>query len=154
MALHSHRAANADVLYRVCRAFADEERAAVDLVLQKFLVLREDGWHQDTCDEEIAKANKISGKRSEAGKKGQQMRQQNDSKRAASAEANADTITITITITKNKRRKRPAIPRKRLHPQNRVLVRCRISQYLRISPSRPKSMSGIEGRYRAKFAYW
>jgi len=31
------------------------ERAAVETVLNEFFVLREDGWHNDRCDDEIAK---------------------------------------------------------------------------------------------------
>ena len=40
---------------KLARAQSKDERAAVDYVLDEFFELREDGWHQSRCDEEIAK---------------------------------------------------------------------------------------------------
>lgn len=40
---------------KLARAQSKEERAAVDYVLDEFFELREDGWHQSRCDEEIEK---------------------------------------------------------------------------------------------------
>jgi uncharacterized protein YdaU (DUF1376 family) len=59
--------ANADILLRVCRAFADSEKAAVTTVLEQFFVLEEDGYHNHRADEEIHKASQISEKRRDAG---------------------------------------------------------------------------------------
>lgn len=42
-------------LYRLVGARSKEEREAVGIVLQEFFELRDDGWHQPRCDEEIAK---------------------------------------------------------------------------------------------------
>jgi uncharacterized protein YdaU (DUF1376 family) len=39
---------------RLIGARTDEERAAVEAVLQEFFDLRDDGWHQDRCDAAIA----------------------------------------------------------------------------------------------------
>ena len=39
---------------RLVRAQSKDERAAVDTVLREFFVLRDDGWHQDRCDAEVA----------------------------------------------------------------------------------------------------
>jgi len=58
--------ANASVLHRVCRAFASDEQAAVQAVLDEFFELREDGYHQKRADKEIDKANEISVKRTAA----------------------------------------------------------------------------------------
>lgn len=41
-------------IYRLVGARSKEEREAVGIVLQEFFELREDGWHQPRCDEEIA----------------------------------------------------------------------------------------------------
>lgn len=40
---------------RLVAARTKEERAAVELVLNEFFTLQEDGWHNRRCDEEIAK---------------------------------------------------------------------------------------------------
>jgi uncharacterized protein YdaU (DUF1376 family) len=40
---------------RLVGARSKEERAAVETVLHEFFVLRDDGWHQDRCDAEIAR---------------------------------------------------------------------------------------------------
>jgi len=40
---------------RLVGARSKEERAAVETVLNEFFVLRDDGWHQDRCDAEIAR---------------------------------------------------------------------------------------------------
>ncbi|MEY4760665.1 MAG: hypothetical protein RLZZ200_521 [Pseudomonadota bacterium] len=40
---------------RLVGARTPPERAAVQAMLREFFVLREDGWHNDRCDEEIAK---------------------------------------------------------------------------------------------------
>lgn len=39
---------------RLIRATSREQKKAVEAVLNEFFILREDGWHQDRCDEEIA----------------------------------------------------------------------------------------------------
>lgn len=41
---------------RLACARSEDEREAVQLVLEEFFVLAEDGWHSKRCDEEIAKA--------------------------------------------------------------------------------------------------
>jgi len=40
--------------YRMAGAATKQDRAAVDYVLTKFFVEREDGWHQNRCDRELA----------------------------------------------------------------------------------------------------
>lgn len=58
--------ANASLLHRICRAFAADEQAAVQSVLNEFFVLQSDGYHQKRADREIGKAVEISAKRSAA----------------------------------------------------------------------------------------
>lgn len=41
--------------HRLARATSKAERDAVNTVLDEFFSLREDGWHQSRCDEELAK---------------------------------------------------------------------------------------------------
>lgn len=60
--------ANASVLHRVCRAFADEERDSIQSVLDQFFTLKADGWHQKRADEELKRAAEISKKRAAAAK--------------------------------------------------------------------------------------
>ncbi len=43
------------VAQRLVGARSKEERAAVEVVLHEFFVLRDDGWHQDRCDAEITR---------------------------------------------------------------------------------------------------
>jgi uncharacterized protein YdaU (DUF1376 family) len=45
--------ADVNVTQRLIGARTREERAAVELVLKEFFELREDGWHQVRCDDEI-----------------------------------------------------------------------------------------------------
>jgi uncharacterized protein YdaU (DUF1376 family) len=40
---------------RLVGARSEEERKAVEIVLHEFFELRDDGWHQNRCDEEIAR---------------------------------------------------------------------------------------------------
>jgi uncharacterized protein YdaU (DUF1376 family) len=62
--------ANAELLLRVCRAFAEHEKAAVAAVLAEFFTLEADGYHNRRCDEELSKLSQVSEKRRVAGKKG------------------------------------------------------------------------------------
>lgn len=53
---------------RLVNARSEEERAAVEVVLQEFFELHADGWHQSRCDEEIhhkqakGETNKVIGR--------------------------------------------------------------------------------------------
>lgn len=58
--------ANADVLHRVCRAFAPDEQAAIAVVLAEFFVLGEHGYTQDRVEEELQKADSLSETRRKA----------------------------------------------------------------------------------------
>lgn len=58
--------ANAGVLHRICRAFDDAERAAVNHIMATFFKLADDGYHSGRVDKELLKASEISEKRKDA----------------------------------------------------------------------------------------
>lgn len=53
---------------RLARATKAEARAAVGVVLREFFVLRDDGWHQVRCDDEIARFRERSEKARASGR--------------------------------------------------------------------------------------
>lgn len=55
--------------YRLVGAASDAQREAVDTVLEEFFELREDGWHNERCDEEIAAVRIKSDKASQSANK-------------------------------------------------------------------------------------
>ncbi len=55
---------------RIVGAGSDDERIAVKGVLKRYFVRHDDGWYNPRLDREIARANAISGARSEAGRTG------------------------------------------------------------------------------------
>lgn len=87
--------ANASVLHRICRAFADEEKAAVQDVLDQFFILKEDGYHNKTADEQLLKRGDITEKRKKAAEK-------RHANAGANAGANASTSTSTSTPIEKK----------------------------------------------------
>jgi len=103
--------ANASILHRVCRAFADDEQAAIQNVLDQFFVLKKDGWHQKRADAEIDKASEISAKRAAAAKVkhskqkeiGTRITSKNGTKKAAeNGSANALQMHTQLTTHNNK----------------------------------------------------
>ena len=65
----TERPLNADAtkLARRVLAHTDEQRAALDVVLDEFFVLQEDGWHNTRCDREIAAYHQKQEQQSKAG---------------------------------------------------------------------------------------
>lgn len=62
-------------LLSICRCFAlanGEQEASIKSILDQFFELRDGRWHNVRADAEIEKANEISNKRAEAGRKGGQ----------------------------------------------------------------------------------
>ena len=59
--------ADASKLARRVLAHTDEQRAALDVVLDEFFVLQEDGWHNTRCDREIAAYHQKQEQQSKAG---------------------------------------------------------------------------------------
>lgn len=82
--------ANASVLHRVCRAFAPDEQAAVQAILDEFFTLEADGYHNSKADEELLKRSNISEKRKLAAII-------KHKKKGASAHANAPASAYTST---------------------------------------------------------
>lgn len=69
-------------LYRLARARAREEQEAINIVLEEFFELGDDGWTHSRCDEEIAKA-KEKGIDAEAKKDNERERQKRHRQRRA-----------------------------------------------------------------------
>ncbi|UIT40414.1 YdaU family protein [Xylella fastidiosa] len=60
----------ANKAHRIARAHSKKEKSAVDVVLDEFFLLQEDGWHNKRCDEEIARFHARAAAQQENGKKG------------------------------------------------------------------------------------
>jgi uncharacterized protein YdaU (DUF1376 family) len=94
-------------LYRICRAFDEQEQQAISKVLQLFFKHDANAkvYRQKKADEEIEKKADISHKRSQAaknkGKKSPANAQQMHSKCTANADTSTSTSTSTITNTDN-----------------------------------------------------
>lgn len=95
--------ANAEQLYRICRAIADHERAAVDYVVGEFFERDGGEYKHIRIEEELQKRRSLSSTRAKAaknkGKKGLQMQSKCRLFAPAIAPANADTVTVTDTVT-------------------------------------------------------
>lgn len=81
--------AKLDQLHRVCRAVADEERAAVSAVLAEYFVLEDDGWHNERADAELARMADLSEKRRDSAKKSHAAREKRPAKQDAKVPAKA-----------------------------------------------------------------
>ena len=68
----------------ICKAFSQEEIAAVSYILETYFRKESDGWHHDTCDEEIAKARKLRTLKQKQGRKGGLAKARNSLQRTAS----------------------------------------------------------------------
>lgn len=94
----------AEQLHRICRAFTEEEKAAIDRVLSMFFHLHADGYHNGRADNELAKRSAISKSRSKAAiikhKKLSAHAQQVHSKCSANATTSTTTSTATSRTTK------------------------------------------------------
>lgn len=55
--------------YRLLQASSEQQREAVDVILQEFFELRDDGWHNSRCDAEIAAVREKSLKASQSANK-------------------------------------------------------------------------------------
>lgn len=77
--------ANATGLLRVCRAFAPDEQAAVQSILDKFFELRDGVYYNQRADEELQKRSKLRKVRAEAGAKGGAIARANASAKAKQA---------------------------------------------------------------------
>jgi uncharacterized protein YdaU (DUF1376 family) len=109
--------ANADVLQRVCRAFAEAEISAMRSVLDQFFTFRNNGYHNDRADDELLKRSEIRIKRQSAAANRHAKDEQNASKTACKTDALADTSTSTSTVVREEERTSIDVPKKKVvHP--------------------------------------
>lgn len=100
--------AKAEQVHRICRAVADSEQEAVTSVLAEFFDLRDDGWHNEKADEELARMAAISDKRRDAAKNSHSGRATAQAKSPANTDAkplqtdSKSTHTSHSTVTKKK----------------------------------------------------
>lgn len=66
--------ADVAALYRICRAFDEAERKAVDFVVSQFFDLRADGFHNGRADIELARRAEQHERLSNAAKKAMRNR--------------------------------------------------------------------------------
>ena len=57
-----------EALYRVCRAFNESERQAIDAVLEQFFQLESNGYHNKRADKELAKQTEYHERCSRGGR--------------------------------------------------------------------------------------
>jgi uncharacterized protein YdaU (DUF1376 family) len=88
--------ASAMHLHRICRAFADDEQAAVHSVLQQFFTLTDDGWRHERVEAELAKSDDISEKRRRAAVLRHKKGKSDDVDNSANADANADACALQM----------------------------------------------------------
>lgn len=136
-------AANASVLHRICRAFAPDEQAAVQSVLDQFFTLEKDGYHNSKADDELLKRSKISKVRKEAAKKMHKNRSAN-----AGANAGANAHTTTTTIIDNNPSLSP-LPNQKLSTTTKTEVK---NHEPKLSPARAAARRGLEAVNR-KFGF-
>lgn len=90
-------------LHRICRAFDQAERNAVDSILSEFFELRADGYHNNRADLELVRQSEIRERLSNSGRQGARKRWGGHSQ--ANSPANG-----------------PAIAKPQSHPQSQSLV--------------------------------
>lgn len=114
-------------LFRICRAFDEQEQEAIAIVLQLFFErdAKAKKWTHKRADEELQKKAEISEKRSQAAKNKGKSRKANakqmQSNCTAKAHTTTSTSTSTITSTKNNP---PLVPPKGKGKRLDVFMRC------------------------------
>ncbi len=89
-------------IFSICKAGATDEQADVSAVLTEFFELREDGWHNKGCDNEIEKANRLSEKRRKSGKLGGKAKAETVAIATAIATASATASASTENLASTK----------------------------------------------------
>src|SRR5690606_6590546 len=94
-----------DKLCRLVIARSDEERTAVEQVLNEFFTRNDDGWFHDRCDEEIAKYHGLKQAKSAAGKASAARRaekaQQQSNTSSTPVEQPIESVNASVQLTKN-----------------------------------------------------
>ena len=88
----TERPLNADAtkLARRVLAHTEEQRAALDVVLEEFFELQEDGWHNARCDREIASYHQKQEQQSKAGKASAAKRMKSQNTAESAGERHSD----------------------------------------------------------------
>jgi hypothetical protein len=110
----------ASLCYRICRAQSDEERAAVESVVQQFFTIESDGClHNKRADIELGKRKNLSETRASVAKKGAAKRWGNPEpmpiampEAVLQGIANGCTSTATATVTSREEEIPPLVPPK------------------------------------------
>ncbi|NBW08302.1 MAG: DUF1376 domain-containing protein [Caulobacteraceae bacterium] len=113
MAKEKPLSADIAALQRLVRAHSRDEKAAVQTVLGEFFELREDGYHQHRCDEEIARFQDKSAKakRSAAARwNGVREESEGNANAYANASSEHDAIDMRTHSEGNAPRARPQTP--------------------------------------------
>ena len=79
-------------VYRLVCASTEEERTAVDVVLEEFFVLNDNGWSHSRCDAEIALAQDKRNKASQSAQVRWSIAKNNDDALPANNERNANAM--------------------------------------------------------------
>lgn len=88
-------------LHRICRAFADAERDAIDKILSDFFVLKNGFYHHERADREIEKRISLSDSRKQAADK--RWKKKKCKSISKSKEIAGDLHMPTTTTTTNKK---------------------------------------------------
>lgn len=92
--------ANAEQLHRICRAVADAEQHAVQVVVEQFFELTDNGWAHERVEAELAEARRLSEKRRQAAALSHAKRKgsgaQTTARASASADANAEQVQVQL----------------------------------------------------------
>lgn len=92
-------------IYRYLRATTKKLQKAVDMVLEDFFILEDDGYHQARCDEEIAEYKKKQEVASNAGKASANARkkkaEQDENNQQANDEHHINDCSTTVQPTNN-----------------------------------------------------
>ena len=113
MATEKPLPADVPALQRLVRAHTKDEKKAVQTVLDEFFELREDGYHQHRCDEEIARFQEKSAKAkrsAEARWNAQRPESEGNADAYANASAEHDAPAMRTHSEGNAPRARPQTP--------------------------------------------
>ena len=84
---------------RLVNARSEDERAAVEVVLQEFFELHSDGWHQARCDEEIHRKQAVGETNKVIGRMGGRPKSVTDSVIPESETLIEETETVSVAET-------------------------------------------------------
>lgn len=148
--------------FRLLQAESDEQRRAIDHILQEFFVRRDDGWYNERAEAEIAKSSVISKKRAASGLKGAKARWNKDMGMASAkhlldnciANATTPTPTPTGTPTGTSKDTQPTAESPRLPAADPVPYQQIVDLYHAKLPMLPRVAKLTDGRRAAIRSRW